>query len=199
MEKFYSSSKIETEHNKRKQETDTETELNKRKIEKPRERLPENDETVVQGTTTSERELDTETEQTEEISQWAEVWRYSGHGEWEFTEDLLNKAEAKKAPEQMTNWEMIKARTNNEHLMRHFLVMKHGYPNRYGARVEIPTQWNLEKFTQKLEGYHDKEIIEWLRFGWPSGRLPTLPELQHTYCITITKEQMIILRHWIST
>ena len=27
-----------------------------------------------------------------------------------------------------------------------------------------------------MEGYKDKDIVEWLRYGWPSGRLPTLPE-----------------------
>ena len=26
-----------------------------------------------------------------------------------------------------------------------------------------------------MEGYEDKEVVEWLKYGWPTGRLPTLP------------------------
>ena len=27
-----------------------------------------------------------------------------------------------------------------------------------------------------VTNYHDKEVVEWLRYGWPTGRLPTLPQ-----------------------
>ena len=33
--------------------------------------------------------------------------------------------------------------------------------------------WNYS--TIYCSEYHDKEVVEWLRYGWPMGRLPTLP------------------------
>ena len=36
--------------------------------------------------------------------------------------------------------------------------------------------WNLELYQDLLEDYWDKDIIEWMRFGWPISRLPTLPD-----------------------
>ena len=34
---------------------------------------------------------------------------------------------------------------------------------------------------QLLHDYHDREIVEWLRFGWPAGRLPMLSEPRKTF------------------
>ena len=34
---------------------------------------------------------------------------------------------------------------------------------------------------EKLQEYHDKEIVEWLRFGWPAGRIPTMSEPAKTF------------------
>ena len=53
-------------------------------------------------------------------------------------------------------------------------VMTKGYPNRYGARIPIETKWDLDSMEHMLHKYHDKEVVQWLRYGWPSGRLPTL-------------------------
>ena len=47
-----------------------------------------------------------------------------------------------------------------------------GYPNAYGARIPITTRWKLDELQSRLEGYHDNEIIPFLRYGWPSNRLP---------------------------
>ena len=56
----------------------------------------------------------------------------------------------------------------------HEEVIKNGYPNRWGARVPVSTKWNLELFEALLSDYKDKEVVEWMRYGWPSGSLPTL-------------------------
>ena len=45
----------------------------------------------------------------------------------------------------------------------------------------MDSAWNLEEFRDKLKDYHDKEIVEWLRYGWPMGRLPTLPPPSLSY------------------
>ena len=69
----------------------------------------------------------------------------------------------------------------DEDFRLHKEVLEKGYPNRWGARLPVNTKWNLDKFEELLEGYEDQEVVEWMRFGWPSGRLPTLPEPTITY------------------
>ena len=58
----------------------------------------------------------------------------------------------------------------------HQEVMDKGYPNRGGARRPVNTKWNLEKFEELLVNYLDKEVVEWIRYGWPTGRLPSHPD-----------------------
>ena len=40
----------------------------------------------------------------------------------------------------------------------------------------MKSKWNLERFEELLCNYKDKEVVEWIRYGWPTGRLPTLPD-----------------------
>ena len=47
-----------------------------------------------------------------------------------------------------------------------------------GGKRPVNTKWNLVKFGELLRNYHDKEVVEWIRYGWPTGRLPTLPDLE---------------------
>ena len=58
----------------------------------------------------------------------------------------------------------------------HLKVLQGGYPNRWGARIELDHKWNLDLMQQLLQEYEDKDMVEWLRYGWPAGRLPTLPD-----------------------
>ena len=39
-----------------------------------------------------------------------------------------------------------------------------------GARVPIPTHWDLDLMASLLEDYDDKLVLEFLRFGWPMSR-----------------------------
>lgn len=57
-----------------------------------------------------------------------------------------------------------------------FMVRQGPYPNRWGARVPIQSHWNLEVWKELLRGYHDAEVVEWMKYGWPVGRLPSLPD-----------------------
>lgn len=44
------------------------------------------------------------------------------------------------------------------------------FPNRFALRIPVFTKWNLKLFGQLLHDYHDQELLEWLKFGWPLGR-----------------------------
>ena len=83
--------------------------------------------------------------------------------------------------QQCTQLEEMNLQLENEDLMLAHLVRTRGYPNRYGARIPIKSNWNLQKLQQQLQDYHDKEIVDWLRYGWPSGRLPTMEPPAKTY------------------
>ena len=63
----------------------------------------------------------------------------------------------------------------------HNMVRQKGYPNRWGARIPITTEWNIDLLHNLLEGYHDREITEWMRYGWPIGRLPLMEDPQITF------------------
>ena len=48
-----------------------------------------------------------------------------------------------------------------------------------GAKIPVPTHWNLELLDNLLVDYEDREIVDFLRYGWPMSRdtFPlTLPE-----------------------
>ena len=53
-------------------------------------------------------------------------------------------------------------------------VMWKGYINAWGARIPLETNWNLELLASLLEGYEDKVVVDWLRYGWPISRPPQL-------------------------
>ena len=52
-----------------------------------------------------------------------------------------------------------------------------------GARIPVHSRWDLDKLEQLLleYDYGDKDIVEWLRYGWPVGRLPSLDEPKHSH------------------
>lgn len=37
-------------------------------------------------------------------------------------------------------------------------------------RQQVNNKWNLDLLDELLTEYHDREVVEWLRFGWPVGR-----------------------------
>ena len=54
-------------------------------------------------------------------------------------------------------------------------VKQNGYPNVFGAMVEVPSNWKLDVLAEELQGYDDREIVEYLKYGWPANRLPSVP------------------------
>ena len=69
-------------------------------------------------------------------------------------------------------WDMVKL--CNE-------VMKRGYPNAWGARIPLKLRWNLTLMESLLNNYEDKEVIEWLKYGWPISRPPNWPDPVPTF------------------
>ena len=54
--------------------------------------------------------------------------------------------------------------------------MKKGYPNAWGARIPVESNWNIQLFDSLLHNYHDREVITWLKYGWPISRPPNIPD-----------------------
>ena len=50
------------------------------------------------------------------------------------------------------------------------LVLASGLPNRWGLRLEIGYKWDLDLLDTLLVDYEDKEVVGWLRYGWPINR-----------------------------
>ena len=94
------------------------------------------------------------------------------HGEW----TSLGEPGGKETSE--INWEPRWVQqwwtTVDEDIALHQEVLNKGYPNRWGAKIPVRTKWNLQLFSSLLQDYEDKEVVEWIRYGWPTGRLPTL-------------------------
>ena len=49
-------------------------------------------------------------------------------------------------------------------------VIRSGKPNRFGCRVQVRSNFNFDKVEQMLEDYHDKDLIEWLKYGFSISR-----------------------------
>ena len=60
-------------------------------------------------------------------------------------------------------------------------VIDKGYPNVWGAKIPLETRWNLTLFEGLLNGYHDVEVIQFLKYGWPVSRPPNWAEPEPTY------------------
>ena len=102
-------------------------------------------------------------------------WTYIGHGEWV---QVDNPQEAKphgNTLEHEPDWVKSWMGKNIDDIKLHNEVWAGGYPNRWGAKKEVNSKWNLTLIAELLKQYDDKDIVEWIRYGWPAGRLPTLP------------------------
>ena len=65
---------------------------------------------------------------------------------------------------------------NTRGLELYHKVKAGGYPNIYGVRVPVPSCWNIAWLELHLGDYSDKEVLQFLRYGWPANRLPSAPE-----------------------
>ena len=42
-----------------------------------------------------------------------------------------------------------------------------GVCNADGCKIPVPSPWNADLFEELLQGYHDAEIMKFIRYGWP--------------------------------
>ena len=108
-------------------------------------------------------------------------WVYHGHGEWIQLEPEGNGDDRGNPLLQEPEWIQQWLGENDEDIAMHEAVVKGGYPNRWGARLPVNSRWNLQRFEELLGSYEDIEVVEWLSYGWPTGRLPTLPQPTWNY------------------
>ena len=62
-----------------------------------------------------------------------------------------------------------------ESIMLAHRVIKSGIPNWLGCRIPVKSHWNLPMFEQLLQNYNDREVLEWLKYGFPISRADTAP------------------------
>ena len=102
-------------------------------------------------------------------------WLYIGHGEWAQGETQEEGSNHGSKLEQEPMWVKNWLAKQDDDVKRHEKVWEKGYPNRWGARIRVDSAWSADLLKELLQGYEDAEVVEWIRYGWPSGRLPTLP------------------------
>ena len=52
-------------------------------------------------------------------------------------------------------------------------VRSSGSPNYAGKRIQVNNNWNLDVMEKWLENYKDKQLLEYLRYGWPLNAINT--------------------------
>ena len=81
----------------------------------------------------------------------------------------------------MNTMEIMQQQIQHQELMLAHKVWKEGYPNRFGARIPVNCRWNLGRMDELLQGYDDIEVVEWMKYRWPSGRLPIMNQPARTF------------------
>ena len=105
-------------------------------------------------------------------------WHYIGHGEWVQVDTSEHNMGHGNALEKEPDWVKKWLASHDPDIKQHHEVKTKGYPNRWGAKIKVKSRWNLDLLEDLLTGYEDQDIVEWLKYVWPTGRLPTLPEPQ---------------------
>lgn len=67
--------------------------------------------------------------------------------------------------------------------MQHTIASKWDLPNAVGAQLTVPSQLNIHAWDYYLDGYHDADVVKYLRFGWPisytAKQLPKSTPVNH--------------------
>ena len=78
------------------------------------------------------------------------------------------------------------------HLDIYQRVQTTNLPNYLSARVEVPSQLNCDAWDLLLQDYHDVEICQFLRYGWPSSYTapcqPTSSQKNHPSALAYVAE-----------
>ena len=56
-------------------------------------------------------------------------------------------------------------KTDWDAVQLHERVLAQGYPKAWRARIQVKSGWNIELMSLFLHGYHDVEVVQWLKFG----------------------------------
>ena len=71
-------------------------------------------------------------------------------------------------------------RTAPLHMSLYYDVRNSGVPNHCSVRRQVPSDLNCKAWDQYLIDYHDKEITQFLKFGWPVRYALELPPVPST-------------------
>ena len=53
-------------------------------------------------------------------------------------------------------------------------VLRSGVPNRFGCQIPVKSNWNVQLMESLLHEYEDKEVVNWLRYGFSISREDTI-------------------------
>ena len=76
------------------------------------------------------------------------------------------------APIKDTYWPRLNSsqwRDQPTYAMLYSAIRRSCLPNRLGPRLTIPSGLNLDRWDELLTDYHDAQLCEYLRYGWPVG------------------------------
>ena len=96
----------------------------------------------------------------------------------EFTATLIGPTPAQYAPIRQAFWPTVNGPQWADfpaYADAYNRVTLTGLPNRLGARITLPSGLNLQAWEEDLVSYHDKEVCEFLRYGWPVGYTASHP------------------------
>ena len=84
-------------------------------------------------------------------------------------------------------------------VIQHIIASKNDFPNALGARIPVRTPLNIPAWESKLLVYPDRQIVDFLRYGWPinytATYLPVSAVKNHTSAITYADH----VQHYVDT
>ena len=89
-------------------------------------------------------------------------------------------------------WKIQSEQFKTEIIEQNKAVRASGVPNIEHCRFLTQSSWDLHKMESLLTDYHDKEVVELLRFGWPINSIDTkidtsIPKNQEGICQNLGK------------
>ena len=84
-------------------------------------------------------------------------------------------------------------------VIQQIIALKNGLPNAFGARILVLTHLNIPAWESKLLGYHDRQIVDFLRCGWPvnytANQLPISTDKNQSSAISYANH----VQHYVNT
>lgn len=84
-------------------------------------------------------------------------------------------------------------------IVNHLVTSQHPEPNAFGAQLPVVTCLNIRKWAMYLHNYHDKVVVDFLRYGWPinycGATMPISTTVNHQSALRFTQH----IQHFIDT